>query len=98
MSIIFVVGIPETFLINTWPTFQSRYEVTAENIIRVLTGRHDPSTPRNKRLMSDERSNVFIYLTGHGGSGMFVGPVVEYNYRFSAYKGVVCPDLPRFLS
>ncbi|KAJ3559632.1 hypothetical protein NP233_g11214 [Leucocoprinus birnbaumii] len=36
------------------------YEVTVENFIRVLTGRMDPSVPRSKRLLSDERSNVFV--------------------------------------
>ncbi|KAJ3099122.1 glycosylphosphatidylinositol anchor biosynthesis [Phlyctochytrium planicorne] len=43
------------------------YEVTVENFIRVLTGRHDDFVPRSKRLMSDDRSNVLIYMTGHGG-------------------------------
>ncbi|KAK7474083.1 hypothetical protein BaRGS_00006195 [Batillaria attramentaria] len=45
------------------------YEVTVENFIRVLTGRLPPSTPRSKRLLSDERSNVLVYMTGHGGDG-----------------------------
>jgi phosphatidylinositol glycan class K len=31
------------------------------------TGRHSPETPRSKRLLSDDRSNILIYLTGHGG-------------------------------
>ncbi|PFH48957.1 hypothetical protein AMATHDRAFT_64140 [Amanita thiersii Skay4041] len=44
------------------------YEVTVENFIRVLTGRVDPSVPRSKRLLTDERSNVFVYMTGHGGN------------------------------
>ncbi|KAF5310600.1 hypothetical protein D9619_008248 [Psilocybe cf. subviscida] len=44
------------------------YEVTVENFIRVLTGRMDSSIPRSKRLLSDERSNIFIYMTGHGGN------------------------------
>ncbi|KXS17176.1 hypothetical protein M427DRAFT_110624 [Gonapodya prolifera JEL478] len=43
------------------------YEVTVENFIRVLTGRHDPSVPRSKRLLTDDRSNVLVYMTGHGG-------------------------------
>ena len=42
------------------------YEVTPENFIRLLTGRHDSSVPRSKRLLSDENSNVFLYMTGHG--------------------------------
>ncbi|GFN85251.1 GPI-anchor transamidase [Plakobranchus ocellatus] len=45
------------------------YEVTVENFIRVLTGRLPESTPRSKRLLSDERSNVLVYMTGHGGDG-----------------------------
>ena len=28
----------------------------------------DPSVPRSKRLLTDSRSNVFVYLTGHGGN------------------------------
>ena len=45
------------------------YEVTVENFIRVLTGRLPPSTPRSKRLLTDDRSNVLVYMTGHGGEG-----------------------------
>ncbi|CAO3633068.1 unnamed protein product [Cunninghamella echinulata] len=43
------------------------YEVTVENFIRMLTGRVSPDTPRSKRLLSDDRSNIFVYMTGHGG-------------------------------
>ncbi|KAI9323383.1 peptidase C13 family-domain-containing protein [Dichotomocladium elegans] len=43
------------------------YEVTVENFIRMLTGRVSPDTPRSKRLSSDDRSNILIYMTGHGG-------------------------------
>ncbi|KAK7044918.1 GPI-anchor transamidase [Favolaschia claudopus] len=44
------------------------YEVTVENFIRVLTGRMEPSVPRSKRLLSDASSNIFVYMTGHGGN------------------------------
>ncbi|KAJ2963061.1 hypothetical protein NQZ79_g1888 [Umbelopsis isabellina] len=43
------------------------YEVTVENFIRMLTGRVSADTPRSKRLLSDDRSNIFVYMTGHGG-------------------------------
>ncbi|KAJ1738611.1 glycosylphosphatidylinositol anchor biosynthesis [Coemansia sp. RSA 989] len=43
------------------------YEVTVENFIRLLTGRVTANTPRNKRLLTDDKSNIFIYMTGHGG-------------------------------
>eukprot|EP00658_Telonema_sp_P-2_P036592 TRINITY_DN26436_c0_g1_i1.p1 TRINITY_DN26436_c0_g1~~TRINITY_DN26436_c0_g1_i1.p1 ORF type:complete len:314 (-),score=74.63 TRINITY_DN26436_c0_g1_i1:222-1163(-) len=42
-------------------------EVTVENFIRVLTGRHHAGTPVNKRLLSDQNSNVLVYMSGHGG-------------------------------
>lgn len=45
------------------------YEVTVENFLRVLTGRLDSSVPRSKRLLSDDRSNILVYMTGHGGDG-----------------------------
>lgn len=35
----------------------------------MLTGRIPSSTPRSKRLLSDDRSNILIYMTGHGGNG-----------------------------
>lgn len=43
------------------------YEVTAENFLRVLTGRHETAVPRSKRLLSDEGSHILLYMTGHGG-------------------------------
>lgn len=42
-------------------------EVSVENFIRLLTGRHPPSTPRNKRLLTDSMSNILIFITGHSG-------------------------------
>lgn len=45
------------------------YEVSVENFIRVLTGRIEEGTPRNKRLLSDHQSNILIYMSGHGGDG-----------------------------
>ncbi|MCH0629740.1 hypothetical protein JNB11_07170 [Kocuria palustris] len=44
------------------------YEVTVENFVRLLTDRWDEDQPRSKRLLTDENSNIFIYLTGHGGN------------------------------
>ena len=43
------------------------YEVTVENFLRILTGRHESSVPRSKRLLSDEGSHILLYMTGHGG-------------------------------
>lgn len=44
-------------------------EVTPENVVRVLTNRHEDGTPRSKKLSSGPKSNVLIYITGHGGDG-----------------------------
>lgn len=44
-------------------------EVTVTNFITVLTGRHEPNTPASKKLDTDENSNIFIFMTGHGGDG-----------------------------
>ena len=43
--------------------------MTVKNFIRVLTGRLPESTPHSKKLMSDETSNILIYMSGHGGDG-----------------------------
>lgn len=43
-------------------------EVTVENFIRLLTDRWPSSQPTSKRLMTDDRSNILIYMTGHGGN------------------------------
>lgn len=42
-------------------------EVTVENFLRLLNGRVEAGTPRSKQLLTDDRSNIFIYMTGHGG-------------------------------
>jgi glycosylphosphatidylinositol transamidase (GPIT) subunit GPI8 len=44
------------------------YEVTVENFIRLLTDRLGDEVPRSKRLLTDENSNILVYMTGHGGN------------------------------
>ncbi|CAK7206908.1 glycosylphosphatidylinositol anchor biosynthesis [Sporothrix eucalyptigena] len=44
------------------------YEVTVQNFIRLLTDRVGDEMPRSKRLLTDDRSNVLVYMTGHGGN------------------------------
>jgi GPI-anchor transamidase subunit K len=34
----------------------------------ITQGRVPLTHPRSKRLLTDDRSNVFVYLTGHGGN------------------------------
>lgn len=43
--------------------------VTPDALVRVLTGRHHPGTPRSQRLSTGPASRVLLYLTGHGGDG-----------------------------
>ena len=45
------------------------FQVTVENLVRLLTGRLPETTPRSKRLLTDEGSNILVYMTGHGGDG-----------------------------
>jgi len=33
-----------------------------------MVGRHESYVPASKRLLTDASSNVFIYMTGHGGN------------------------------
>jgi len=42
--------------------------VTVENFIRLLTDRVGDEMPRSKRLLTDDRSNILVYMTGHGGN------------------------------
>lgn len=44
-------------------------DVSVESFLRLLIGRHAPYEHRSKRLLSDSGSNIFIYITGHGGDG-----------------------------
>ena len=41
--------------------------VTPRALLDLLAGRHEPDAPRRRRLDSGPRSNVLVYLTGHGG-------------------------------
>lgn len=34
-----------------------------------ILGRLPASVPRSKRLLSGDRSNILVYMTGHGGDG-----------------------------
>lgn len=47
-------------------------DVTVDHFFRVLLGRHAKYTPRHQRLHNiDEDTNLFLYITGHGGDGFF---------------------------
>ncbi|KXN71484.1 hypothetical protein CONCODRAFT_5827 [Conidiobolus coronatus NRRL 28638] len=77
------------------------YDVTAETFIRLLTGRLPDSTPKYKRLQSDENSNVLIYMTGHGGdkflkfqdnheiSAQDFGDAIEQMWQKKRYKEIL---------
>jgi GPI-anchor transamidase subunit K len=42
-------------------------DVTVDNFVRLMTGRTFMGTPPTKQLGSTANSNVFLYMTGHGG-------------------------------
>ncbi len=53
-------------------------EVTVENFFRLLTDRLPHGTPRSKRLLSDDRSNIILFMTGT----LFAGCIqLIYNHR-----------------
>ncbi|KAG7257540.1 hypothetical protein CRUP_028454, partial [Coryphaenoides rupestris] len=64
--------------------------VTVENFLRVLTGRLPPSTPRSKRLLSDDRSNILIYLTGMYNELLFI---IDTCQGASMYERFYSPNL-----
>ncbi|TEB26830.1 hypothetical protein FA13DRAFT_1816650 [Coprinellus micaceus] len=43
-------------------------DLYGENVEVDYRGRVEPSVSRSKRLLSDENSNIFIFMTGHGGN------------------------------
>ncbi|KAL3138470.1 hypothetical protein ABBQ32_006261 [Trebouxia sp. C0010 RCD-2024] len=45
------------------------YEVTAGSFLDLFHGRHDSAVPKSKRLLSNNQSNILVYITGHGGDG-----------------------------
>jgi GPI-anchor transamidase subunit K len=60
------------------------YEVSVTNFLRILSGRHPEEVPRSKRLLSDDSSNILIYMTGHGG---------EEFLKFQDYEEITSNDL-----
>lgn len=83
------------------------YEVTVENFIRLLTDRVGEETPRSKRLLTDDRSNILVYMTGHGGNeflkfqdaeeiGAFdLADAFEQMWEKKRYVARGAPPLPR---
>jgi phosphatidylinositol glycan class K len=50
-------------------TGMSSFTFIVARRIRVdMVGRHESYVPASKRLLTDASSNVFIYMTGHGGN------------------------------
>ena len=69
----------------------------------------DPSVPRSKRLLTDERSNIFVYMTGHGGneflkfqdneeiSAFDIADAFEQMYQKKRYIFIFIPPPCRFI-
>jgi glycosylphosphatidylinositol transamidase (GPIT) subunit GPI8 len=47
---------------------QEKVAGCACTLVLSTTGRHPDHLPPSKRLLTDASSNVFIYMTGHGGN------------------------------
>lgn len=46
-------------------------DVDVRRFLNVLQGRYDANTPPTRRLISDENSNILIYIAGHAARGSF---------------------------
>lgn len=47
----------------------SGYDVSVSSFLQTMQGRYTSATPRTRRLLSHSKSNLLVYLTGHGGDG-----------------------------
>lgn len=64
-------------------------DVTVDNFFRVLLGRHGKYTPPHQRFHNiDENTNLFIYVTGHGGDNFFKFRDVE-DFNTKDLRGVL---------
>mmetsp|Transcript_11616 Transcript_11616/g.8487 ORF Transcript_11616/g.8487 Transcript_11616/m.8487 type:complete len:89 (+) Transcript_11616:210-476(+) len=46
-------------------------DMTFESILNLIRGRYSDYLPKNKRLLTNEKTKVFIYMNGHGGENFF---------------------------
>ncbi|AIN97216.1 GPI-anchor transamidase subunit 8 (GPI8), putative [Leishmania panamensis] len=46
-------------------------DVDVRRFLSVLQGRYDENTPPTRRLLSDDQSNIIIYIAGHGAKSYF---------------------------
>jgi GPI-anchor transamidase subunit K len=53
-------------------------DVDVRRFLSVLQGRYDENTPPTRRLLSDENSNIIIYISGHGAKSYFKFQDVEF--------------------
>lgn len=53
-------------------------DVDVRRFLSVLQGRYDENTPPTRRLLSDENSNIIIYLAGHGAKSYFKFQDMEF--------------------
>jgi legumain len=60
-------------------------EVTAENVLKVLTG---DESAGGKVLKSTDKSKVFFYFADHGAPGLLGTPVGDYLYADEFHKAI----------
>ncbi len=72
--------------------------VTVEALLRLLTGRYPAGLAQSRRLESHASSNLFIYMSGHGGDGFMkfqVLSLLPVLYRASSlHLPVFAPRIP----
>ena len=57
------IGASFRFLVHNRTSTQTFFALNHSNVV----GRVAKETPRSKRLMTDDQSNILIFMTGHGG-------------------------------
>ena len=59
------------------------YEVTVDNFMKILTNKFEYQA-NSKKLLTNKDSNVFVYMTGHGGENFL---------KFQDFEEIVSEDL-----
>lgn len=53
------------------------YDVSVRSLLEVMQGKFQPGSPHSRRLLSDRGTNLFVFLSGHGGNGFLKFQDVE---------------------
>jgi phosphatidylinositol glycan class K len=46
-------------------------DLTFDSILNIIRGRYSNYFPHSKKILSNEKSRIFIYMNGHAGENFF---------------------------